>query len=104
MSKHICRSFRLGLLTCLPLAFAQSGPPEEFSFMIGSPVASQSFQAKAATLVFRTKGCSETEKLQVSGMAEGLVNGARRSVRLSKVTAMPTPGVYAVFREWPPEG
>ncbi len=76
---------------------------EGFTFTIGSPVASQDYQAKAAAFVFRTEGCAEPGKAQISGTAEGLVKGARRSVVL-KVTAMTKPGVYAVYQNWPPEG
>ncbi|HET9319096.1 MAG TPA: hypothetical protein VFO27_04950 [Bryobacteraceae bacterium] len=74
-----------------------------FTFTIGSPVASQDYQAKAAAFVFRTEGCAEPAKAQISGTAEGLVKGARRSVVL-KVMAMTKPGVYAVYQNWPPEG
>ena len=74
-----------------------------FTFTIGSPVASQDYQAKAAAFVFRTEGCAQPAKAQISGTAEGLVKGARRSVVL-KVTAMTKPGVYAVYQNWPPEG
>jgi len=42
-------------------------------------------------------------KSQISGTAEGLVKGARRSVVL-KVVAMTKPGVYAVYQNWPAEG
>jgi len=76
---------------------------EGFTFTIGSPVASQDYQAKAAAFAFRTEGCAEPAKAQISGAAEGLVKGARRSVVL-KVTAMTKPGVYAVYQNWPPEG
>jgi hypothetical protein len=39
----------------------------------------------------------------LSGTAEGLVNGARRSVPL-KLEATSTPGVFAVRKQWPSEG
>ena len=58
---------------------------------------------KSATFVFRTQGCAEPAKAQISGTAEGLVKGARRSVTL-KVAAAAKPGVYAVFQNWPAEG
>jgi hypothetical protein len=53
--------------------------------------------------VFRTQGCAEPAKSQISGTAEGLVKGARRSVPL-KVVAMTKPGVYAVYQSWADEG
>jgi len=74
-----------------------------FTFTIGNPVASQDFQMKSAAFVFRTDGCAEPSKLQVSGTAEGLVKGTRRSVAL-KVMAASKPGVYAVYQSWPAEG
>ena len=76
---------------------------EGFTFTIGSPVASQDYQAKGAAFVFRTDGCAEPAKSQISGTAEGLVKGARRSVAL-KVVAMTKPGIYAVYQNWPAEG
>src|SRR5580658_9317825 len=80
------------------LAFA-----EEFTFTIGSPVAAQDFRAKVAAFAFRTEGCADPAKSQISATAEGLVKGARQSVPL-KVAAMSKPGVYAVYQSWPAEG
>jgi hypothetical protein len=39
----------------------------------------------------------------LSGTAEGLVNGARRSIAL-KLDATSRPGVFAVRKQWPSEG
>jgi hypothetical protein len=91
---------RLGIAACAVGALALA---EGFTFTIGNPVASQDFQMKAAAFVFRTNGCGEPAKPQISGTAEGLVKGARRSVVL-KVMAASKPGVYAVFQNWPAEG
>jgi hypothetical protein len=92
--------FRLGMAVCAlaSLAFA-----EGFTFTIASPVASQDFRSKTAAFVFRTEGCADPAKSQISGTAEGIVKGARRSVPL-KVEAMSRPGVYAVYQNWPAEG
>jgi hypothetical protein len=92
--------FRLGFAACTVAALLLA---EGFTFTIGSPVASQDYQAKGAAFVFRTQGCAEPAKSQISGTAEGLVKGARRSVAL-KVMAMSKPGVYAVYQNWPAEG
>jgi hypothetical protein len=91
---------RLGIGACAlgALAFA-----EGFSFTIGSPVASQDFRAKTAAFVFRTEGCADPAKAQITGTAEGVVKGARRSVAL-KVATTAKAGVYAVFQSWPGEG
>jgi hypothetical protein len=89
---------RLVIALCAAIALAES-----FTFTIGSPVASQDFQAKGAAFVFRTEGCADPAKSQVGGTAEGMVKEARRSVPL-RVIATSKPGVYAVYQTWPGEG
>src|ERR1700693_874645 len=91
---------RLGIAVCVLATFA---PGQEFRFTIGSPVASQEFQMKTAAFVFRTEGCAEPAKPQVTATAEGIVRGVRKSLVL-KVIAGSKPNVYAVFQQWPQEG
>ena len=91
---------RLGIAICAVTALAH---PQSFTFSIGSPVASQDVRAKTAAFVFRTEGCEDPAKSQISGTAEGVVKGTRRSVPLH-VSAMSKPGVYAVYQTWPAEG
>jgi hypothetical protein len=91
---------RFAMAACAAGALALA---EGFTFTIGSPVASQDFHMKAAAFVFRTDGCAEPAKSQISATAEGLVKGERRSVVL-KVMAGSKPGVYAVYQSWPAEG
>jgi hypothetical protein len=98
------RTVRLVLTACLSLLCAQALPAQEFSLEIGSPVAAANFRAKMAVFAVRSKGCSEPAKAEVSGTAEGLVNGERRAVPLLHILAMPTPGVFTVSQEWGPEG
>ena len=76
---------------------------EGFTFTIGSPVASQEFQFKSATFVFRTERLHRSREVASLATAEGLVKGERRSVAL-KVMPGGKPGVYAVFQSWPAEG
>jgi hypothetical protein len=92
--------FRLTLvaLTIVGLALA-----EGFTFAIGNPVASQDFRFKSAAFALRIEGCADPAKAQITGTAEGILNGARRSVVL-KVTPASKPGVYAVEQQWPAEG
>src|SRR5437879_2915320 len=92
--------FRLGIAAC---AVASLALAEGFTFTIASSVASQDFRSKSAAFVFRTEGCADPAKSQISGTAEGMVKGSRRSVSL-KVEAMSKPGVYAVYQNWPAEG
>ena len=94
---------RLGLAALVGLAGGQWALAGGFFLTLGNPVAANAPQAKGAVLVVRPDGCHEPAKARITGTAEGLVNGARRSVPL-KLIALPTPGVYAVNREWPAEG
>src|SRR5260370_34195130 len=91
---------RLGIAVCAVGALALA---EGFTFTIGSPVASQDFQAKGAAFVFRTEGCAEPAKSQIGGTAEGLVKRARRPLAPQGI-ATSKPGVYALKQSWPPEG
>jgi hypothetical protein len=91
---------RLGIIACACGALVLA---DGFTFTVGNPVASQDFRFKAAAFVFRTQGCTDPAKSQINGTAEGLVNGARRSVAL-KIVASSKPGVYAVYQNWPTEG
>ncbi len=84
-------------------ALAAVAVADGFTFTIASPVAAQDFAVKSAAFVFRTEGCAEAAKVQVSGTAEGLVGGAQRSLPL-KIAASSKPGIYAVFETWPTEG
>jgi hypothetical protein len=76
---------------------------EGFTFTIGSPVAAQEAQFKTAAFVFRTDRCAEPAKSQITATAEGIVQGARRSVAL-KVASLQRPGVYGVFQTWGDSG
>jgi hypothetical protein len=51
-------------------------------------------------LVVRPAGCADPARAQITATAEGIVNGARRSMPL-KLSALPTSGVHAIHREWP---
>jgi hypothetical protein len=95
-----CPTLRLGIVA---FALAAVAHPAGFTFTIGNAVASQDFHFKTAAFVFRTEGCADPAKAQISGTAEGNVNGARRSVVL-KVMSTSKPGVYAVGQNWPPQG
>ena len=90
-------------LVVVVYAMAALALGEGFTFTIGNPVASQDYQAKGAAFVFRTEGCAEPAKSQISGTAEGLVDGARRSAAL-RILSVSKPGVYAVYRTWAAEG
>ena len=91
---------RLALTVLGLAAFAQA---DGFTFVIGNPVAAQGPAVKSAAFALRADGCADPAKLQVTGTAEGSVNGMRRSVAL-RIMPASRPGVYAIFQTWPPEG
>ena len=84
-------------------AIAAAAHPGAFTFAIGNAVASQDFRFKTAAFALRTEGCADPAKEQITGTAEGVVNGARRSVALHVMPASKA-GVYAVEQNWPPGG
>jgi hypothetical protein len=90
-------------LVIVLLGIAALGWGQSFTFTLANPVAAQDFHFKAAAFVFRTEGCPEPEKPQLSGTAEGLVAGERRSAAV-KVIPTSKPGVYAITQSWPDEG
>jgi hypothetical protein len=92
-----------GIATSALAALSALSLGQGFTFTIGSPVASQDSRSKLAAFVFRIEGCAEPAKAQVGGTVEGLVQGARKSAAL-KLTAMSTPGVYAVYPSWAADG
>ena len=58
---------------------------------------------KGTALVVRPRLCDDEGSVQITGTAEGVVNGARQSVTL-RLVALPTPGVHAVQQQWPDNG
>ena len=59
-------------------------------------------QLKDAAIVVRTYGCHTPTGANVSGTAEGLVNGPRKSVPLELIPT--SKGVYKIKRQWLREG
>lgn len=70
---------------------------------VGDPAANQEALGKHAVLVARITACHSPEKTVVTGTAEGVVNGMRKSIPLN-VIALSAAGTFAVTREWPEEG
>jgi hypothetical protein len=99
-TKLILRSLVMGVGAC---AIAAPVLAEGFAFAIASPVASQNFAMKSAAFVFRTEGCAEPSKPQITATAEGMVKGARKSVVL-KIQPDSRPNIYAVFQNWASDG
>ena len=91
---------KFGLLS-LAICFAVHG--EAFSLQIAGAVAGQTAHLKRAAFVCRSHGCADPANVEVTGKAEGRVNGQRRTLPL-RIAAASTPGVFAVNREWPVDG
>jgi hypothetical protein len=92
--------FSVGLAALLTALGARPAVAQDFALQVGPPVAGNAPPAKTSLLVVRPMGCADPARAQITGTAEGIVNGARRSVPL-KLWALPTSGVHAVHREWP---
>jgi hypothetical protein len=89
------------VVTVLTLGGTSSA--QDFALQVGPPVAGKAQPAKASLLVVRPGGCADPGNAQITATAEGLVDGVRRSVPL-KLSTLPTPGVHAVPKDWPPGG
>lgn len=83
----------------LMLAPAPVAAAEDFALQIGLPIAGNTRAAKSALLVVRPGGCADPGSARITATADGIVDGARRRVPVT-LTALPTPGVYAVPKDW----
>jgi hypothetical protein len=93
--------FRSGLVLAALLASAPALAGPFFRLEIGPPVAGSSPQIKKNTaFVVRPLACADPAKSRITGVAEGYVDGARRSIALDLVP-LSTPGGYAIQAQWP---
>ena len=110
MSERTCsgrnslkRTLTLASLSCaLLLATSSSALAGGFQLSVETPSASSDPQMKDVVLVARTYGCHQPADAKLSATAEGLVNGARKSVALELRSI--ASGVYAIKQQWPSEG
>lgn len=59
--------------------------------------------SKHAVFVTRTTACHEPEKTIMTAIAEGIVDGVRKSIPL-KIIPLTTAGSFAIVRAWPEKG
>ena len=72
----------------------------DFSLTIGSPVAAGTVsKVKGSVFAVRLEQCEDAANSQISGTAEGIVDGARKSVPL-QLTATNSPTVFVVPDTW----
>lgn len=81
-------------------AFVKSGPPW---ISIEYPANPYDAASRGAFLLVHSFHHGTPVNFPVSGTAEGLVNGARRTVSLEFKTTS-RPGVYALQKQWPSDG
>jgi hypothetical protein len=99
---EMVRVTRFALMTAL----ASSAWGADFSLAIGNPVAVAvpgGVVKKSVEMAVRAEGCADPAKAQITGTAEGIVNGARQSVPL-RLAPTPTAGAFAVSRDGPQSG
>lgn len=109
MLKKSCsvrKSIRMSTLASLGgvllLAISSSALAGGFQLSVETPNSSSDAQMKDAVLVARTYGCHQPADARLSATAEGLVNGARKSVALELRSI--GSGVYAIKQQWASEG
>ncbi len=95
------RRLRIVLVTAAVGVFGSAAvaTAQEFTLQVGLPIAGSAQPAKSSLLVVRPGGCANPASAQITATAEGIVDGARRSVPLT-LNPLPTPGVHAVPKEW----
>ena len=91
------------LVVLLCMTCAQGSDAQQFRLTVASPIAGNTPGFKSSMFVVRTDGCPEPAKARITATAEGLVDGARRSVALD-LMALAQPGAYAVNKGWPAAG
>jgi len=78
----------------------------DFSLAIGNPVAvarPNGVVKKDIGFAVRGENCADVAAIQVAGTAEGVVDGARRSIPL-RLIAGETAGTFAISHDWPQQG
>lgn len=71
-----------------------------FRLDVGPAVAAGIEKAKSVAFALRAVDCNSPGAVKVTAVAEGLVNGARRSLP-QRVVTYTTPGVFGVAFDWP---
>ena len=78
----------------------------DFSLAIGNPVAVAvpgGVVKKDVGMAVRAENCGDPSKAQITGTAEGIVSGMRRSMPV-RILPASTAGAFAVAHDWPTQG
>ncbi|HKA22308.1 MAG TPA: hypothetical protein VKN18_28780 [Blastocatellia bacterium] len=84
------------------LAGASTATAGGFYLSVETPGSPIEPQLKDVVLIARVSGCHQPADAKLSATAEGLVNGARKSVPLELRSI--GSGVYGIKQQWPSEG
>jgi hypothetical protein len=94
---------RFALVPALVLGSAMISLAGGFWISIQNPSTIKDAAAKNAVVLVRVDGCHNPADAAVTGTAEGVVDGQRRSIPL-KLVPVAQPGTYAVEPQWPADG
>ena len=80
-----------------------------FRLEVGPPIAAGTGTnikklKSTVVLVVRPRACEDAAHVQMTGTAEGSIDGMRRSIALDLIPVNPAEGVYAVQQQWPENG
>jgi hypothetical protein len=87
---------RISFAAIVLIVICSAAVAEELSLTIGSSVAGQEYTFKSANFLLRVNGCSAPAKPNVTGSAEGIVAGERRSVSAPLRPLTAPPNAWAV--------
>lgn len=96
-------------VAAVALVAAAAGAGTMFRLEIGPPIAAGNVKDlkkndKKAVLAVRALVCDDLANVLITGTAEGLVNGARKSLPLVLSEANKTEAIYFVSQQWPDTG
>lgn len=97
------KTFRFTLISALAAGSVMVATAGGFWLSIQNPVTVKDAAAKNAVVLVRVDGCNNPAEATVSGTAEGVIGGQRRSIPL-KLEPVSQPGTFAVAPQWPAEG
>ena len=98
--------FRISTTMLLSMIMAPAAAPLMAGGMyltLARPEASPDPAAKGAVMLVRADGCQDPAKVEISAVAEGLVDGRRATVPL-KLTRLANGQTHAVAPGWPAGG
>jgi hypothetical protein len=107
---YMCLTRFLAVGTAVAILTTPAAAGTMFRVEVGSPIALgitkhlKKTDAKKVVLAVRGVVCQDVSSVQITGTAEGVVAGKRRSLPLTLTPVEPAEAVYAIQQQWPPEG